>query len=107
MSRVPDEPRLPDRDLPSFTRQMTDLWRGLAQQVNQLSEGRAVASYAAVAAMPTSGTYYTGDFVQNSAPAILGTPGSRYVIEGWKRITNGSTHVAGTDWVEKRFLTGT
>jgi len=38
--RLPDNPYLrPDAGLPEFSRQMDRLWRELAQQVNQLSEG--------------------------------------------------------------------
>lgn len=86
---------------------MTDLWRGLAQQVNQLSEGQAVATYNADSSMPTAGTYAAGDFVKNSTPAVLGAPGTQYVVRGWLRITNGSAHVLNTDWVQDRALTGT
>jgi hypothetical protein len=43
----------------------------------------------------------------NTAPSVLGSAGSQYVVIGWKRITNGSGYVLGTDWVEMRALTGT
>ena len=104
--KVVEEPRLPESDLGALVRQLVTVWRPMAQQVNQLSEGQAVASYNAVPAMPTTGTYSVGDFVQNSAPTILGAPGSRYVVRGWIRITNGSSHVLNTDWTEARCLTG-
>lgn len=59
------------------------------------------------AAMPTTGTYARGDFVSNSQPAIAGGAGSRYVVLGWKRLVDGTAHVAGVDWIESRALTGT
>ena len=58
-------------------------------------------------AMPTSGTYQIGSIVWHTAPAIAGTAGSRYVINGWRRLTSGSGHVLNTDWAEMRTLTGT
>jgi len=64
-------------------------------------------SYQQLAAMPTSGTWNIGDYVQNQNPTILGTAGSKYTVQGWSRITNGSNHVLNTDWVECRTLTGT
>ena len=48
--------------------------------------------------MPTTGTYVTGTFVANSS---MTAPGS---ILGWKRITIGSNHVLGTDWLEVNTL---
>lgn len=59
------------------------------------------------AAMPTTGSWVQGDYLANTAPAILGSAGSRYVVEGWKRITTGSGNVLNTDWTEDRGLTGT
>lgn len=61
----------------------------------------------AAAAMPTTGTYRKNDYVPNSNPTILGTAGGQYIMDGWKRLTAGSTHVLNTDWVERRTLTGT
>ncbi len=61
---------------------------------------------AASAAKPTSGLYLTGQFVANATPVITGTAGSRYTVQGWSRITNGSGHTLNTDWVEVRALTG-
>jgi hypothetical protein len=58
-------------------------------------------------AMPSSGDYTAGFFQENSAPAILGAPGSRYTVIGWKRLTTGAGHVLNVDWVEVRGLTGT
>jgi hypothetical protein len=43
------------------------------------------------ATMPTTGTYTAGDIVLES------TTGAK--VSGWKRLTTGSAHVLGTDWV--------
>lgn len=104
--KLRQDPALP-ADLPNLVRQLTLLWIENATQVNALSEGQLVATYNAVPAMPAAGTYAIGDFVSNSAPAILGAPGTRYVVQGWRRLTDGSSHVLNTDWAEFRTLTGT
>jgi hypothetical protein len=76
--------------------------REYALQVNALSEGRLVASYNALPSVPTAGTYARGDFVRNSEPSELGSPGSRYVIFGWICTVSGTP---GT-FVQMRYLTG-
>lgn len=73
-----------------------------ALQVNLMAEGRIAANYNAIPSVPTTGTYAPGDFVRNSAPAELGTSGSKYVIFGWLCVTGGTP---GT-FVQCRFLTG-
>jgi hypothetical protein len=77
-------------------------YRTLADQINGLSEGRQSARYAATIAAPTTGTWARGDTVDNSMPAELGAPLSKYVIDGWRCITAGTP---GT-WVQRRTLTG-
>lgn len=72
-----------------------------ARQVNLLSEGRLSAVNNAQPAAPTAGEYAVGDFVRNSAPAELGSPGSKYVVEGWMCVDDSPL-----TFVEKRFLTG-
>lgn len=101
MSKIDSEPRLPP-ELPRLIQKLTDMLRGIAVQVNGLSEGKQVASYAAMTAAPSTGTWGAGDFVLNSAISELGLIGSKYIIHGW-RCTAGGT--PGT-WVECRFLTG-
>lgn len=54
-----------------------------AAQVNLIAEGRMAGSYNAQSAAPTTGEYMVGDFVRNSAPSELGSPGSKYVVLGW------------------------
>lgn len=72
-----------------------------ARQVNLLSEGRISAVNNAQSSVPTAGEYAIGDFVRNSAPTELGSPGSKYVVEGWMCV--GDSPLA---FVPKRFLTG-
>lgn len=88
--------------LQEMVRQLNTLWRDLAQQINQLSEGQMAARYNASTAAPTTGQWALGDFIANAEPAELGTAGSKYVIHGWQCVTAGEP---GT-WVECRFLTG-
>lgn len=57
-------------------------------------------------AMPTTGSWTAGDYVQNTAWAEQGTAGSKYIIKGWMRITTGSNNVLNTDWFQDRALTG-
>lgn len=99
--RIPDNPYLRP-DLESLVRQLNTLWPGLAQQINQLSEGQHVARYNAATAAPTTGQWAQGDFIANAEPAELGTAGSMYVVDGWRCVAAGEP---GT-WVESRSLTG-
>jgi len=81
----------------------TDLWyRQVAQQVNALSEGLITASYGALTAAPTSGTWMQGDFVKNRTPVEAGSAASKYVIFGWICVSPGTP---GT-WLQTRSLTG-
>jgi len=53
--------------------------------------------------MPTSGTFTAGDKVwATGAQPEQGFNVSKYVLIGWHRLTTGSNHVLGTDWVEMR-----
>lgn len=75
----------------------------------------ASATYGAVSngptsmssAMPSTGTYVRGHYVKKHTPTVAGAAGSQYTVAGWWRATTGSSHVAGTDWIEQRMLTGT
>lgn len=60
------------------------------------------------ASIPSSGFYVKGTFVKNTVPAIVSetitdSGGStfvhRYVLNGWIRLTTGTTNISGTDWV--------
>lgn len=62
----------------------------------------------AAPAMPSAGEYPSGTLVDRIGdPTIQGNLGSRYVLLGWRRLTTGSGHILGTDWVERREPTGT
>lgn len=74
----------------------------ISKQVNDLTEGRIFADHSAMTAKPTTGTFYRGDVLRNSAPEELGAAGSKYVITGWVCVVSGTP---GT-WVEARALTG-
>lgn len=58
--------------------------------------------------IPSAGSFVSGDII--TVPVFeaveQGTAGSKYVIEGYKRITTGSNNVLGTDWLARRVLTG-
>lgn len=99
--RLQDTPYLPSV-LPDLIRQLDTLYRQIATQVNQLSEGGIVAAYNAATAAPTTGTYFQGDTIRNSSPSELGVAASMYVITGWICTVSGTP---GT-WLECRSLTG-
>lgn len=105
--RIDTNPRLPtvsqaDRYAVNLSRRLYELFRAIANQLNGISEGSIVAVTNAATSAPSSGSFYQGDFIKNSAPTELGSAGSKYVIEGWTCVVTGSP---GT-WVQKRFLTG-
>jgi hypothetical protein len=101
MNRLNTDARLPqDGGMVPLLRRLAELQRENAALVNALAEGRIVGSVNAAPAAPTTGAYTPGDFVRNSAPAELGTAGSRFVVEGWMCIAAPAT------FVPKRFLTG-
>jgi hypothetical protein len=101
MSRLSNDARLPQGDdMRGLKQRLYELVRDIANQVNGLSEGRISACTNAAPAMPVTGVYAPGDFVRNSAPAELGTAGSKFVVEGWL------CTAAPTTFVQKRFFTG-
>lgn len=57
-------------------------------------------------AMPTTGRWTAGDMIENTAPSVRGTAGSRYVILGWLRLTTGTGNTLNTDWVQMISYTG-
>lgn len=82
-------------------------WLKLAQQqINRISAGSINGSTTAATSPPAAGSvtiYATGDYIRNSAPSVLGSSGSQYVVKGWICIAGGKP---GT-WVQDRSLTGT
>ena len=57
-------------------------------------------------ALPTQSTWKIGDVAYNSNGAQLGSAGSQYIVKGWTRVTNGTSNVLNTDWLQNRVLTG-
>lgn len=99
--RLQDDPYLPS-DLPGLVRQLTALYRQIASQVNQLSEGKLSAVTNAQPSAPTTGAHAAGDIVRHAEPVEAGSPGSEYVLFGWVCVAAGEP---GT-WVELRIPTG-
>lgn len=101
MRPLTTDARLPQgNDIAALKRRLIELQRENAMLVNALASGQISGSVNAASAAPSTGTYTPGDFVRNSAPAELGTAGSKYVIEGWMCVSAPAT------FVQKRFLTG-
>lgn len=103
--RLDPYPRFP-ADKTLLERKLVDLFRAVAQQVNDLTEGRISSVTNAASSAPTTGTWKAGDWVRNSSPSEAGAAGSKYVVTGWMRLTSGSNNVLNTDWVATRSLTG-
>lgn len=97
------DPRLPQAgDLQDLKQRLSLLFRDIAIQVNQVSEGQLQGTYNAGTAAPSAGTYRQGDFIRNSQPTEQGTAGSKYLVAGWMCVAGGAP---GT-WVQCRYLTG-
>ena len=57
--------------------------------------------------LPARSTWAAGDIAYlKQSGQQLGVAGSRYLLTGWTRITNGIGNVLNTDWYENRVLTG-
>lgn len=97
------------------------LWKGTAAlrlrsfSVYALTRGTPSASSGFVEAAgganlatsaPTTGTWPKGMLVVNANPAVVAGAAGNYIVEGWRKLTDGSTNVLGTDWAELRCLTG-
>ena len=90
-------------DAATIARSLVQILPSIAKQVNAVSEGRIAGHHNAATSAPTTGLYQRGDYLRNSAPAVLGAAGSQYIVKGWVCITSGDP---GT-WVQDRGLTGT
>lgn len=86
-------------------RQLVYLLRDTNTQVNQITEGTLSGFHNAYTSPPVGTTqqYKQGDRILNSAPSVLGSAGSQYVVTGWICVASGAP---GT-WVQMRTLTGT
>ena len=105
--KLKESPLLPLNADSALRIALSKVFREIAIKVNQLADGSIAGSDHVATSIPTTGTYFIGDFVKKSNPVVAGGGGSQYVITGWTRITSGSSHVLNTDWVENRALTGT
>lgn len=104
--RISLNANLPDggtnTDMRQLVYALTQRLTEIAIQLNALSEGRQVAHYAAMSAVPTLGNFAAGDFIHQRVPVELGVAGAKYVITGFMCIAAGTP---GT-WRECRSLTG-
>lgn len=91
---------------PQLRRVLYDFLQAAARKVNGMSSGVFSAFDGASASMPAAGTWAKGDFVRKINPVEAGSGGSKYVVIGWVRVTDGAANVLNTDWLECRFLTG-
>lgn len=56
--------------------------------------------------LPAQSTWKVGDVAYLRPAPEVGTVGSKYVVDGWNRMTAGTGNVLNTDWVQRRMLTG-
>lgn len=84
-----------------FFKSLKSALDGITQQLNQLTEGFIVCVTNAQAVAPSTGDFQPGDFVKNSNRSELGTPGSKYILDGWECATSDPL-----TFIERRFLTG-
>lgn len=105
--RLKETPLLPSIADSALGIALSKVLREIAIKVNQLADGSISGIDRVSTTVPTTGTWYIGDFVPKSNLVVAGAGGSQYVITGWRRITSGSGNVLNTDWVENRTLTGT
>lgn len=99
-----------------LTGTVTNLFVG-SQEYNRLINDYVEATFTATGrrqgvaaltfgALPTQSTWKIGDVAYNSSVTESGSGGSKYIVKGWSRITNGTNNVLNTDWLENRVLTG-
>jgi hypothetical protein len=98
--KLQTDPLLPS-DPAGLSAVLRNLFRRTALAVNSMSEGR-ISAVDSFSAAPAAGIWQQGDFVRNSAPAEMGTAGSKYLIYGFMCVASGTP---GT-WQQCRFLTG-
>lgn len=68
------------------------------RQVNTMSDGLFVSIGRVATEMPTE-PGSSGDFVKNSGRTVVGSPGARYIVDGWE-------YTATDGWVKRISLTG-
>ncbi len=107
LSKINTDARLPiyvgsDQYLKNLNARLTDVFREIANLLNESAAWSITGSVNAYTAAPTTGTWYVGDMVRNSAPAEAGSASSKYVTIGWICTVSGTP---GT-WLPMRTLTG-
>ncbi|RAV19394.1 glycosyl hydrolase family 28-related protein [Paenibacillus contaminans] len=58
------------------------------------------------AALPAQSTWKIGDSATLRSPIQAGNGSKKYLMVGWQRMTNGTSNVLNTDWLERRVFTG-
>lgn len=89
-----------------ITTKCVSIGLGTDRQIDGAVIGNAIKTTSYVTAIPTSGSYVAGHTAINTSHTEVGTAGSKYVVEKWRRLTTGSGHVLNTDWREYRTYTG-
>ncbi|WLG16077.1 BppU family phage baseplate upper protein [Bacillus cereus] len=54
--------------------------------------------------IPSEGVFKQGDYVELTNPKIIQGASGKFVIAGWLRLTDGSNHQLGVDWVEHKLM---
>lgn len=81
-------------------------WLGITNSgVSMMRVGGMLQTSAA--AMPTTGSWTTGDIVWSTVPSFGSMGAGNITVLGWRRMTTGSGNVLNTDWYPMRCLTGT
>ena len=107
LSKVNTDARLPlymgnDPYLKNLNARLQELFREIANLLNESAAWSITGSVNAYTAAPTTGTWYVGDVVRKSNPVEAGSASSKYVIIGYICTVSGTP---GT-WLEMRTLTG-
>lgn len=88
MGTIPTQARLPTQPDTSFARALVralaEHQREVATQVNNQATGKLAAFASATGTAPASTTAAPGDFAPNNNPIAFGSPGSRYIVLGWR-----------------------
>ena len=104
--RISEAPLLPMSTDAALKIALTKTLRETATKLNQVAGG-AIAGYDNTSlVVPSTGTWFQGDYVKKSNPVEAGAAASKYIIKGWTRVTSGTGNVLNTDWFEDRALTG-
>ena len=90
-----------DRFIGSTEGIVSNKFIGLSREV---SNKYFTTEYSSV--LPTDGDWRIGDIIKNSNPVVISESNFDYIISGWSRITDGTSNILNTDWVEQRTVKG-